>query len=179
MPRISLTNPEQLPTEVRGVLDRRANARGQGRVSEIFRLLANNPSLAVAFAEQNMKLYEALPLDPAVREAMVIRIANLLEAPYVRSAHIDIGRRAGLSEAQCLALETEGYRADALFKPEAVSLIDFAAAVVSSPNSLDDARCDTLIARYGENGFMAITMLCAQYASASIFTTVMQLHFSP
>lgn len=179
MPRVRLVDPEQIPAEVRDLLDRRAKARGQNRVSEIFRLLANNPSLAAAFAEQNMKLYEALPIDPALREAMVIRIANILDAPYVRAAHIDIGRRAGLSEAQFVELETEAYRTGTLFPPEAVCLIDFAAAVVSSPGNVDDARCDSLIARYGENGFMAITMLCAQYASASIFTTAMQLRFSP
>lgn len=179
MPRIPLVASDQIPGEAKEVLDRRAKARGQAHISELFRLLANDPPLAAAFAEQNMRLYDSLPIDAAIREALIIRIANLLHAPYVHAAHADIGRREGLSERQIAALSDHGYRHGELFTPEQIRLIEFAEQVVRAPAEVDDRLCEELIGAYGERGFMAIAMLCAQYTSASVFTTVMKLSFTP
>jgi len=64
-----------------------------------------HPALAKAFLAFNAHFFYASKLPPRVREILILRIATLRHADYEFVAHVELGRRAGLTDADIARIE--------------------------------------------------------------------------
>ena len=93
-------------------------------------LLLMDPRLSRALPETANAL-RASQLDPALREAVILRVAALNDSAYERMQHFDQARKTGWSEKQIAAIEA----GDRAALPDALSsVLAFAEEIVISPH---------------------------------------------
>ncbi|MBV8181875.1 MAG: carboxymuconolactone decarboxylase family protein [Mycobacterium sp.] len=93
MSRIPLASIEEQPEPLRQWMARRGNLN-------VFRLLANAPSVFVGWAQMVDELFDTPTFDLRMREVVILRVAHLQGSRYELSQHVGIARRAGLSDQQ-------------------------------------------------------------------------------
>ncbi|MFE0424287.1 carboxymuconolactone decarboxylase family protein [Streptomyces sp. NPDC058953] len=97
-PRIRPLAPEHHAPEVRGLLARVPHS--PLRTSNLNATVAHHPALFVATAPFSTALLFNGLLPARDRELVILRTAHLADSAYVRSHHIPLAHRAGLTEAE-------------------------------------------------------------------------------
>lgn len=105
-----ITTPDGLSDAQRAAFDAVAGSRGA--VVGPFTVLLHRPELASAAEAMGGYLRYGSPLDAAVREAVILTVATLLECRFEEHAHEPIARTAGVDVDAIRAGRTEGLRAD-------------------------------------------------------------------
>jgi 4-carboxymuconolactone decarboxylase len=100
--RIPLIDSSSTP-EMPALFARIASARG-GQVPNLYRALANSPTVCSAWLELFTQLRQAPVVPPLLRETAMLRIAVLNRAEYEFVSHTPHARAAGVSDAQLSAL---------------------------------------------------------------------------
>ena len=131
MARIPYFDPAKAPDATLRALDGR-------RQINIFRLIARADNVAPEVLELGYKLSKGSSLDPAVREVVILRVAELTGAVYQAKEHNVVAQRIGFSPEKISAIEK--YPAgdfDALLSEFEQHLIDFTDEIVHSSNASD------------------------------------------
>lgn len=89
---------EEWPDEARRDLERVAGA--DGRVPNVFTTLANHPSLLHGWMGLGSHLLYRSSLPARTRELVILRTADRAGSPYEWAHHTEIGRTAGLTDAE-------------------------------------------------------------------------------
>lgn len=154
----AITSPAGLDADQRAVYQRVAASRGA--VGGPFTVLLHRPELASAAEALGGYLRYRAPLDARVREAVILAVAGLLRCEFERSAHLDLGRRAGLSAAELEALAAG--RADGIAGDAGIA-VAFAHALVVEQR-VGDALFARARARWDEATLVDLVSLVGYYA---------------
>jgi len=102
MARVPLLEKDQVEPKVREFYER-LEANGHA-VLNIYKAVANAPTLAPEFFRLGNRILFQTALDARLRELAILRVGNLAKSPYEYTKHVEIGRKAGLSETQIKGL---------------------------------------------------------------------------
>jgi alkylhydroperoxidase family enzyme len=80
-------------------------ARERGKVLNLYRMLLHSEPVASGWLTFMTNIRTRCSLGADIREAVILRIAVINQAPYEFSQHIPFALKAGLSQAQIGALE--------------------------------------------------------------------------
>ena len=106
----TITSPDGLSPAQQAAFDAVAGSRGA--VVGPFTVLLHRPELASAAEAMGGYLRYRSPLDPAVREAVVLTVATLLDCRFEQHAHEALARGAGVDVDAMRSGRTEGLRDD-------------------------------------------------------------------
>ncbi len=136
-----------------------------GRVYNIFKTLAHHPKLLkrwIPFA--NHILFKST-LSPREREILILRIGWLCQAEYEWGQHVEIGKRAGLSDAEIERIaagpEAPGWSAGDALLLRAVDELHGDACI-------GDATWRALSERYDTNQLMDLVFTVGNYTLVSM-----------
>lgn len=104
MAKMPLVRRDDLPPEKQSVYDRIAATRGS--VLNVFGALLNSPDAAEASAGLGEYLRYKSPLDPAVREILILTTAKELGVEYEWAHHEPEARKAGVSDETIEAIRS-------------------------------------------------------------------------
>lgn len=97
-----VSSRDDLPPDKRHIFDHIAETRGtaEGRheVPRSFQTLLNSPDAAEAVAALGEYLRLKSPLDPAIRETVILATAKALNSQYEWTHHLPIARAVGVRE---------------------------------------------------------------------------------
>jgi alkylhydroperoxidase family enzyme/ketosteroid isomerase-like protein len=125
----------------------------------VFRMVATLPDALRPFLQLGSAVLSDPAIDARVREAAILRVAHITGARYEWAQHEQIGRAAGLGDAEIEALRSDD--------PAAVLDVDAALAAriaeeISRDVRLSDGGLEALLDRYGPSGAASL-ILCASY----------------
>lgn len=120
---------------------------------------AQNPRLMNWFVVFNRAVEKPDRVPARVRELAVLKAATVVECEFCIDIGSEYARRAGLSDAQLLALHDA--EASGLFDAEELLVLDFARAMSRTPTEVTDAQVAALRERYGDRGVLELTHLIA------------------
>lgn len=145
--------------------------RTRGYASNFHRTLAHVPGVLRAF-EQFSAAVRATPLDPALRELVVLRVSGLLGNEYEWRRHTVAGLDAGVSEAQ--VTELADWASSEAFDGAAKAVL----AVVDAhliDEEVDDAAIAALRAAVGEPAAVAVCVTMGWYLLVNAVITPLRL----
>jgi AhpD family alkylhydroperoxidase len=120
---------------------------------------AQNPRLMYWFVAFNRAVEKPKRLPARLRELAVLKAATVVECEFCIDIGSEYARRAGLSDAQLLALHDA--EASGLFDAEELLIINYARAMSVTPTAVDDELIAALRERYGDRGILELTHLIA------------------
>ena len=127
MARITLTRIEDMTPQQRAQYDRFPSNLSRALLLTDDRLAGALPNLANAL--------RASDLRPALREAVILRVAALMGSAYQRMQHLGQAEKAGLDPATIASIEAGDTAALSLTM---AATVGFAAACVAAPRVPDD-----------------------------------------
>jgi len=92
-PRVEPLPPEDIDPELR-------ERFGEGPLLNIFATLAHHPKLLKRWTVFGNHVLQKSTLPPRERELVILRVGWLCRSGYEWGQHVEIGRRAGLSDAE-------------------------------------------------------------------------------
>jgi len=140
MSHLTLVDPDNLSGERKAQYDRFPSNLTRA-------LLLLDDRLAGALPQTANALRTA-PLDPAWREAVILRVAALHRSGYERFQHIGQALQQGWTAEQIDAIEY-GRPGDGVLPPEIISILQFVDEVVAAHTLLNDRELVTVIVLIG------------------------------
>ena len=131
--------------------------------SDIFRALANVPSLMMAHTALPQALRKAEHCPPNLRELGVLRVSQLVGSAYEWSHHRPMALAAGVTKDQAAALAA--WRESPLFRP--VERLVIAATEATHDMTMTDAMFAELTAELGLAGAMELIVVVSQYEAVA------------
>lgn len=168
MARIPLAERSTIPDELQYVWDRNAT---NGRLANIFRLMANNPPLWRSYLRLGNGLWNQCGLDLPTRELVILRTAILHRSTYEWHQHVRIGRQAGLSDERIVGLHQ--WRASSLFSEAEQALLGYVDALAASDHPGDETH-NTLAAHFDASTIVGINLLTGFYGMTAGFLGAME-----
>jgi 4-carboxymuconolactone decarboxylase len=152
-PRLAPLTDDELSDDQRALLDP-LGPRGQ---MNIFRTMIRHPRLYRQWSGFGGWLLQRSSFEPQVRETIILRAAYRAGATYEWGHHVPLGREAGLSDDEMLAIAGRGELA-----PDAALLV---AAVdeIFDNHCIDDGTWAALAARFDEQQLIELPMLAGHY----------------
>lgn len=161
-PRIAPLSDSDLTPAQRDVL---APFTASGRpVLHIFRTLAHAPEALTSFlAWGGYILSKKNALPPREREIVILRTGYLCRSGYEWTQHVEIGKRAGLTDADIEALKSD----DANWSPADAALIA-ACDELHERQFVSDATWAALKEHYNDKQCMDVVFTAGQYTQVSM-----------
>jgi 4-carboxymuconolactone decarboxylase len=156
----------ELDAEAKEILSRQGRAGGM----RIFRTLAHHPKLLKRWLVFGSHVLGKSTLSERDREVVILRIGWLCRSVYEFSAHVPIGLRAGISEAD-LARIQEGPTAAGLSAHDAVLLR--ATDELRRDSTLSSATWTELSAIYSREQILDLIFTIGQYQLVSMATNAL------
>jgi 4-carboxymuconolactone decarboxylase len=147
-------------------------AAERGRVSPLYQVLLNSPSMAQGWEQLLTAVRNRSSLPADIRELVILRVAVLNRAPYEFDAHVPHAQTAGVSDEKIEALRLEplagsftGRERDALLLTDAMTRdIEVPAALFASVQAHFDAQA-----------MIDLTVTIAAYNMVSRFLVALQI----
>lgn len=156
--RIEPIDLDQAPAEVREMLE---SVRWNGVVPNLHRTMANYPSALTAFkAWGKHVLRGGNSLSERQREIMVLRVGWLCRAGYEWVAHVEIGKDAGLTDAEIEQLKVGSSHPG--WQPQDRDLVR-AAEEIHNDRFISDGTWNALATHLDRNQCMDVVFTVAQY----------------
>jgi 4-carboxymuconolactone decarboxylase len=153
-PRVEPLAPEDFDPELR-------ERFGTGPVLNIFATLAHHPKLLKRWTVFGNHVLHKSTLPPRERELVILRVGWLCRSGYEWGQHVEIGRRAGLSDAE-IERVTRG--------PDAAGWSELESALLRATDELHD---DQFIS---DTTWSALTRHCDTRALMDLIFAVGQYH---
>lgn len=122
-------------------------------------IYAHHPRLTRALALYNRAVEKPDVLSEALKLLAVLKSATVVECEFCIDIGSEHSRRAGLSDAQLLALARA--RESGLFSEEQLLVMDYAAGMSRTPVEVDDEMVTALRGRFGAKGVLELTHMIA------------------
>lgn len=160
MTRIALPDPASLTGWQRAQYDRFPSGLSQALVLLDERLAGALPATANAL--------RAASIDPAWREAIILRVAALLHNDYERFQHLEQARQQGWTKADIAAIET----ADSELPSDLLAVLLFVDALVAG-SGVSDSVLESVCAVIDDRGLVTVIVLVGRYSTVANITTVL------
>ncbi len=167
MSRIPLRRIEDMSPAQRAQYDRFPSNLSRALLLADQRLAGALPNLANAL--------RASPLDPALREAVILRVAALENSAFERMQHLDQARKAGLSAAEITAIEAGD---EARLRPDMAAVLAFAASCVASPR-VPDALFGAALAVLPPGELVTVILLVGHYMMVARLLATLDVELDP
>lgn len=157
--------------ETRGLVERIVAERGE--VLHLYRMLLHSPPIAEGWLNFLTAIRQKSSLNPALRELVIIRIAQLNDAVYEAEQHIPIALKEGCSQAQIDALEV--WQTAACFssvEKAVLALTDEMTLKVHAPSALIDKLTD----HFTHREIVELTATIGAYNMVSRFLEALAIH---
>lgn len=165
MPRLNLVAPEQASGRVKELYDGLQAAIGA--VPNIYRGVANSPAALDVLLGIGAKLREG-GLTGAQTEAVKLVVSQIYGCNYCLAAHTLVGKKAGLTEADTLAIR-RGTVAD----PGLAALVRFVNVAIQPGGRIADDDLNAIRgAGFSDAQITEILMLLAQTVFTTLFNRV-------
>jgi AhpD family alkylhydroperoxidase len=129
-------------------------------MAEATRIYMKHPRLARWFIMFNRQADRSGgPISDHLRELAILKAATMVECEFCIDIGSDFARRAGLSDAQMLALHDP--EPSGLFDADELAVIAFTRAMSVTPAVVDDATAGAIRDRFGERGLIELTYAVA------------------
>lgn len=173
MPRLPPIQPDGQPRSVRHVFDRLLS---QGRQpSPLYRTLAHAPKMLAAWVGIAWPLRADPTMSRALRELVILRIAQLTRTQYAWKYHWPQALAAGVAEAKLRHLD--GWRASSLFSREERVVLDYAEAV--SARSVTDGLYAEVAELFPPKAIVELTLTASFYSGATCLLQALQIEPDP
>ncbi len=169
MSRLHRLRPDELSKEQRELYDilvggpRRSMGKltdDEGRLGGPLNTILHAPGIGMAQQTFGAGLVTELSLSPRVKELAVLSIANHERSDFQRVSHERIGREAGLSDEQMIALRE---RREPPLEDPVESIAWRTTAALLADGDLDDEAYDEAVRVLGERGLIELTALIGYY----------------
>ena len=130
------------------------------RPINLYRTLANQPGLLQAWVEFAWALRNRCETPRALRELVILRVAQLTDASYEWGAHVAMARAAGVTAAQIASLER--WREATVFDACERTALDYAEAVLA--NDVADEAFAALRVQFTDAAIVELTLTVSTYA---------------
>lgn len=137
--------------------------------ANVYKMLMHTPNVAPGFTAMADAVMWSKTWSAQLRELAIVRVGQLYASPYEVHQHKQIGRRAGLSEAQLAACALDADQS-ALNDGER-SILRWTDAIVSK-HRLAQADIDAAVALLGVNGFADFVLTVGFYQAVCNFLNV-------
>ncbi len=169
MARLGYATREDFPEELKYVWDK--NLTG-GRMSNIFRVMGNNPALVRGYTRLGSALWAECGLDVETRELAILRVAILVHSQYEWHQHVRIARGATVADERINALQD--WRASELFSLAERAMLGYIDAIVASDHPSQEVH-DNLAAHFPPGTVVGINLLGAYYVMTAKFLSGMEV----
>jgi alkylhydroperoxidase family enzyme len=170
MPRIPYVDPKQHP-ELADLVKQIAAERG-GRASELYTMLLNSPTVCAGWLHLLTALRHQITIPGVHREAVIVRIAILNNAPYEYKSHAKIAVQEGMTQAQIDALPT--WQESDQFDPQLRAVLAYCDAMTRDIR-VPDAVFSAVRAIYDEKQMIELTALIGAYNMVSRFLETLKV----
>ena len=166
LPYADLDSPQARPLVQRIVAER-------GSVLHLYQMLLHSPPLAAGWLGYLSAVRQQLSLPGALRELVIMRVAQLNGAPYEAQQHAPIALTEGITAAQLQALEQWG-ESPLFDAPQraALALCDTMTRQVQVPRAMLQAVQQHL----GEQQTVELVATVAAYNMVSRFLEALHIH---
>ncbi|MDO0924254.1 carboxymuconolactone decarboxylase family protein [Streptomyces sp. TG1A-8] len=165
MSRIPCLDTEALPEALRSLT--------QGRIINLYRILAHAPQSVEQIARLGAALFTEGGLSAVDRELLILTCATGFDSEYEWAQHVSISRAVGVTDEQRAALRRLDHDA-AAFSPAQRALVAFTAAVAAGPR-VDDALYARLSEHYDEQQVVEALVLVGFYFLVARVCTVLDV----
>lgn len=167
MPRLNVVTTEQASGSVRGLYD--GLKKAVGAVPNIYQGVANSPAALDVLLGMGTKLKEG-GLSGAETEAIKLVVAQVYGCNYCLAAHTMVGKKAGLSQADTIAI-----RRGTIAEPRLSALVRFVNKVIQPAGQISDEDLRAIRAAGFDDGQITeILMVLAQTVFTTLFNRVNQ-----
>ena len=146
---IKLVEPAQ--NEFLTELEKKSN-----RANFFFRTMANRPEVLKSFVPLYGAIMGAGPVERRIKELVYLTVSYANECAYCTAAHTTTGRKAGITEEEMRALQTEQ---DHGFTPAERAAIQYARELTQTADG-EDTR-EALYQHYDDEQIVEITLVAA------------------
>lgn len=174
MSRLLEVSPENLTAEQRQIFDQLV--AGRGRILGPYKVWIHSPTVASGMEKIGTFLNKRSSLSEREVEICILIIARHWQGEYVQAAHVNLGKKAGLSQAVIDALVAGGE--PPLTDPHERAVYRFAAAMVAS-RKLPDAEFAEIEKTLGRNGVAEVLVLLGYYTSVAMAMKVHEVPVPP
>ena len=165
MSRIPCLGNEALPESLRSL--------AQGRVINLYRVLAHAPQSVEQIARLGAALFTEGGLSAVDRELLILTYATGFRSEYEWAQHIPISQAVGVADEQRAALRRGDHDAEA-FSAAQRALVAFGAAVAAGP-TVDDACYARLRQHYDDEQVVEALVLAGFYFLVARVCTVLDV----
>jgi len=171
MSRIQEIPPEKLTAEQKKILD--DVQRGRGRVPAPFKIWLHSPALATRIESLGTYLVTQSSLSAKEVELATVVLARHWRANYVLTAHIKMGREAGIPDAVLEAIKNDA--TPTLTDPRDKAVYEIARGFDQRVNASDELF-ERAVKVLGRNGVAELIALLGYYTAVGM---AMKLHQVP
>lgn len=158
-------------TAARPLADRIIAERGE--VLHLYQMLMHSAPIAEGWLTYLTAIRQKSSLSGALREMIIMRVAQLNNAPYEADQHAPIALREGLSQAQLDALST--WASSALFDAPQRAVLAYTDAMTRQVQVPDPVFAE-ISALFAPEQIVEITATVAAYNMVSRFLEALQIH---
>jgi alkylhydroperoxidase family enzyme len=150
-------------------------AAQQGRVSNLYRTLANSPAMLGAWTGMAWPLRHQPSLERRLRELAIMRVAQRTRAVYEWAHHWHLAEQSGVPEEQLRALGD--WRASALFDERERAILAYADAIVDL--DVPDAVFEPLRQWFDDGQLVELTLTISFYCHVSRALLALRVELEP
>lgn len=169
MARLPFAQRSDIPENLQYVWDRNAT---NDVLPNIFRTMANNPSVWRSYLRLGNGLWSGCGLDVPTRELVILRTAILQHSAYEWHQHVRIGRQTGLSDARIVGLHH--WRASTLYSAAEQAILAYVDALGASDHPPADVH-DSLAAHFPAATVVGVNLLVGYYVMTAKFLGAMEV----
>jgi uncharacterized peroxidase-related enzyme len=177
--RVPLIEPEQVPAEAAALYDKLIADRGC--VPNMFKALANVPSLALGIAALLKPLMGEGALVGWYKELIATRVASLNQCEYCISAHRYLALQRGATPDQVASLGETGE--DTIetgpFTEKEKAGFRYASLLHISGHAIDDAAFAAVSAHFNSGEMIELTAIAAAFEFFPRFNTALRIPVTP
>ncbi len=170
MARISYADPTD--PAIKPLADRIIAERGS--ILHLYQMLLNSPSVAEGWLNYLTAIRQRSSLNGAIREMVIMRVAQLNHAPYEADQHAPIALKEGMTQAQLDALADWPSHV-ALFSDLERSVLAYTDAMTRDVQ-VPDAVFAVVSKHYEAQQLVELTATVAAYNMVSRFLEALQIH---
>jgi len=129
------------------------------------------PTTEIADGSLNLgAAFRKAPLDPKLREMVILRVAALSRSAYERMQHIGIAHSVGVTDTDVAALESGRYNE---LTTQETAVLRFVDELVDTPKATTTR--DAVIRALGEQGMAIVTLLVGHYMMTARFLETLDI----
>lgn len=148
----------------------------QGMVPDLYRTLGHAPEMLEAWTAMAWPLRSQPKTPRALRELIIMRVAQLTGAAYEWAHHMPMALGAGVSREKLLALSSGPYAKE--FTEQESATLEYAENVLAD-GRVDDAVFDRLRRHFAPGEIVEITLTASFYANVARVLLALRIDVEP